>query len=141
MLDNTPVARGLPQLIDAFERCTLPREEWTHAAHLRVALWYLVHYPYEVALDRLRHGIGRYNRAVSSRGYHETLTCFWAQAVRRYLDEIEPCQALEGRADRLVAKFSDARLPWTYYSAGRLASDEARTGWTEPDLRSFSGPE
>ena len=29
-------------LVTAFNDCTLSRNEWNHAAHLTVALWYLV---------------------------------------------------------------------------------------------------
>ena len=28
------------RLVAQFENCTLPKAEWTHRAHLAVALWY-----------------------------------------------------------------------------------------------------
>lgn len=126
---------SLPRLIDAFERCSLPRGEWTHAAHLRVALWYYNEYPAEVALERLRVGIRRYNRSVESRGYHETLTRFWAEQVRRFVERSDRARPLAERAEQMVRELGDARLPWSYYSAERLASDEAKERWLEPDLR------
>jgi hypothetical protein len=39
--------------VRAFEEQTLPRSQWTHTAHLIVALWYLVQYPEAEARDRL----------------------------------------------------------------------------------------
>lgn len=128
---------SLPRLIDAFERGSLPRGAWTHAAHLQVALWYFNEYPAEVALDRLRVGIQRYNRRVGSRGYHETLTRFWAEQVRRFLARSDRSQPLAERAAQLVEELGDSRLAERYYSRERLASDEAKAGWLEPDLRSF----
>jgi hypothetical protein len=127
--------RSLPRLIDAFERTTLPRGQWNHAAHLLVALWYFNEYPEEVALERLRVGIERYNRSVGSRGYHETLTRFWAEQVRRFLEGSDHAEPLAERAAQLVEELGDSRLPWSYYSAERLASDDAKRQWLEPDLR------
>ncbi len=36
-------------LVRRFEDCTLPREEWTHAAHLTVALWHLLQFDWPEA--------------------------------------------------------------------------------------------
>lgn len=49
----------LESLVRRFEDCTLPREEWTHRAHLAIAVWYLSHLPREVATERIRMGIQR----------------------------------------------------------------------------------
>lgn len=38
-------------LITSFEDCTLPRCQWTHAAHLTVALWYLTQYEVKEAIE------------------------------------------------------------------------------------------
>jgi hypothetical protein len=40
-----------------FENLTLPGEEWTHRAHVKVAYLYLSRHPFPAALDRLRSGI------------------------------------------------------------------------------------
>lgn len=34
----------IKNIVRAFEDCTLPRSEWTHHAHLTIALWYLTHF-------------------------------------------------------------------------------------------------
>ncbi|MFL6333410.1 MAG: hypothetical protein ACJ754_08905 [Pyrinomonadaceae bacterium] len=69
------------ELLRRFEDCTLPRAEWTHAAHLTVALWHLLQFDWPEAVARVRRGIKRYNAAHGIRptptgGYHETLTLF-----------------------------------------------------------------
>src|ERR1043165_5805414 len=44
------------ELLRRFEDCTLPREEWTHAAHLTVALWHLLQFDWPEACARVRAG-------------------------------------------------------------------------------------
>src|SRR5919205_1588808 len=79
-------------LLRRWEDCTLPREEWTHAAHLTVALWHLLEFDWPEAVARVRSGIKRYNAAhgivtTPTGGYHETLTLFWLRRVRSFLED------------------------------------------------------
>ena len=127
-------------LLRRFEDCTLPREEWTHAAHLTVALWHLLQFDWPEAVARVRRGIKRYNAAhgiveTPTGGYHETLTLFWLRAVRAFLEaERNEARALVSLANELAATH-DKGLPLTYYTRARLFSPEARAAWVEPDLK------
>ena len=128
------------ELIDAFERGTLPAARWTHGAHVAAALWYLVWYGPGEATDRMRDALQRFNAAhgvaqTPTRGYHETLTRFYMWAVRRYLASAPIDGSLADLANAAVAAFADRELPLRYYSRDRLMSWEARTGWVEPDLQ------
>ena len=69
----------LQDLAARFESATIPKAEWTHAAHLSVGLWHVDRYGPEEALARLRAGIRRLNDAhgtvnSTTGGYHETIT-------------------------------------------------------------------
>jgi hypothetical protein len=69
------------KLINGFNNCNLPKEEWTHEAHLISGLWMLSRYD-DGALDEMRTRIRRFNESVGGvnddqNGYHETLTVFW----------------------------------------------------------------
>ena len=127
-------------LVRRFDDCTLPREEWTHAAHLTVALWHLLQYDWPEAVRRVRLRIQNYNAAHGVRttptgGYHETLTLFWLRAVRAFLEaERNEARALVHLANELAATH-DKGLPLTYYTRERLFSPEARANWVEPDLK------
>src|ERR1043165_5068851 len=62
-----------------FESCSLPFEQWTHRAHVRVGYLYLCTHPFEGALDLMRRGVRRYNAANQvpegpTSGYNETTT-------------------------------------------------------------------
>ena len=128
------------ELVRRFEDCTLPREEWTHAAHLTIALWHLLQFDWPEAVARVRARIKRYNAAhavptTPTGGYHETLTIFWLRAVRAFLEaERNEARALVHLANEL-AETHDKSLPLSYYTRERLFSAEARANWVEPDLK------
>jgi hypothetical protein len=127
-------------LIRDFKFCTLPRQRWTHRAHLTVALWHQLRYPWPEAVKLVRDSIMRYNEAhgiVQTResGYHETMTLFWMRMVREYLKGATAggrC-SLASLANGVVALYPK-ELPLVYYSRERLMSCEAREKWVEPDL-------
>ncbi len=113
-------------LVDAFERCTLPRADWTHRAHVRVAVRYLSTYPRDEAARRMRAGLQRYNAARGAlHGYHETITMAWLAIVERGLRQHGP--------DGLVDALDTPSLLEEHYSRETLMSDEARHAWVPPD--------
>src|SRR5829696_4318527 len=128
------------ELLRRFEDCTLPPEEWTHAAQLTVALWYLLQFDWPEAVARVRARIKRYNAAhgvptTPAGGYHETLTLFWLRVVRTFLEaERNEARALVRLANELIAS-ADKGLPLSHYTRERLLSPEARAHWVEPDLK------
>ena len=130
-------------LLHAFQECSLPRSEWTHEAHLTVALWYFLFGESESeAIDAIRNGIKRYNavhgiETTKNSGYHETLTLFWVRTIRRYLADESQNRSIVHLANGLIAKYADRTLPFRYYTRERLMSWEARINWVEPDLRAI----
>ncbi len=126
-------------VLRGFADRTLPRERWTHAAHLTVALWHLLQYDWPEAVGRVREGIKAYNAAHGVRqtptgGYHETLTIFWMRVVRAFLETgRNEGRSLVALANSLAAA-ADSGLPLRHYSRELLFSAEARAKWVEPDL-------
>jgi hypothetical protein len=132
----------IDSLIHAFQECSLSRSQWTHEAHLTVALWYLFYDSEQEAINAVRNGIKRYNsvqgiETTKDGGYHETLTLFWVRTIRRYLADESRNRSMVNLANGLIAKYADRTLPFTYYTRDRLMSSEARINWVEPDLRSL----
>ena len=131
-------------LVHRFEFCTLPREEWTHRAHLTVALWYCLRHSFEEATWLVREGIKKYNAShgvtqTRTSGYHETMTLFWLRIVRKYLSEVSPVDfTLTALANGLVERYGDKGLPFAYYTRERILSWEARMNWVEPDLKELN---
>jgi hypothetical protein len=133
------------ELVRRFRERTLSKAEWTHAAHLRVGLWHVLHYPPDEALALLRTGICALNEShgnanTDSGGYHETITRFYVTWIRRYVDRVGRERPVDELAEELVAAAGDSKLPLRYYSRELLFSVAARRVWVTPDRLSSSPP-
>ena len=125
----------LESLVCRFEDCTLPREEWTHRAHLSVAVWYLCELPREAATERIRTGIQRYNASLGNvDGYHETITLSWVSIVTAFLREASPEKTVAELATEAASRFGAFDRLLRHFSKQRLFSEAARQEWVEPDL-------
>jgi len=126
-----------------FTALTLPKEEWTHAAHLTVGAWHVDRYGAVEALLLLRHGIRRLNEShggvnTATDGYHETITAAYVTLLAAYLEACPPGLPLDACVERLLAGPLAARdMLFTFYSRERLQGVEARARWVEPDLASL----
>jgi hypothetical protein len=122
------------EFVTAFEQCTLPRAEWTHLAHIRLAWLYLGRYPFDLALDRVRDGIRCYNASQGSDGYHETITVAFVRLIRSRMATREAGEDFDGFRSRNPELF-DRRPPILerHYDPATLASAVARREFVEPD--------
>ena len=132
----------IERFVVAFENCTLPREEWTHRAHLTMATWYLFKHPAAVATPLIRSGILKINAAVNivsdaDHGYHETITQFYVGVIGHHLSRDGHDGSVLSAVNSLLAARGHKELPFEYYSRERLMSREARARWVEPDLKAF----
>jgi hypothetical protein len=124
---------------------TLPKEQWTHAAHLTATLR-LVR-TRDAGLERdLPSIIRAYNVAVGGvnddkSGYHETITQAYLAAIRAF-DAALPSGLDDGEAAaRLLATpLGDKEWPLTHWSRAVLFTPEARLGWRDPDLKPLDHP-
>jgi hypothetical protein len=137
------VARRFDDLGDfvaRFVSATLPREEWTHAAHLAVGAWHVHRYGADEALTRLRAGIRRLNEShgtpnSATSGYHETVTRAYVRLLAQFLAACPGSLPLTARVERLLAgPLADRNVLSHFYSRDTLMSERARAGWVEPDV-------
>lgn len=121
--------------------CSLPKREWTHAAHFAAACW-LLRQPQINAVRDMPGLIRAYNEATGvantdSTGYHETITLASLRAARAWLAnrQHEPLHiAVEAMLSTELGK-SDWLL--AYWSKPLLFSVAARKRWVEPDLKAL----
>ena len=70
------------EVVRQFETCTLPFENWTHRAHVAVALVYLRRSNFAEALDRFRRHVQLYNQLRGDpAGYDEELTQYYLRQI------------------------------------------------------------
>lgn len=122
-------------LVKAFENCEVHPADFKHYQHLAVALWYLAQAPYPDASARMRAGIQKLAAAYGKSGYHETITVFWLRMVWDFLAVAPLDESITTLANRLIESYANKDVIYDYYSAERLNSAAAKTGWVEPDLR------
>jgi hypothetical protein len=121
---------------------SLPKSQWTHAAHFATTLWLMTHRA-DIDLARELPGMIRaYNEATGgantdTSGYHETITQASLRAARRFLDESPP-RPLFATCDALMeSALGEPDWLLVYWSRERLFSVEARRAWVGPDLNEF----
>lgn len=127
-----------------FEDQSLPRDLWHHRAHLKVAYLYLTRFPFAEALHRLRTGIRAYNAAQGivdspTGGYHETMTCAWAQLVHTTLCQFGPAASSDAFFDAQT-QLKEKRALLLFYSRDRIMSPEAKASFLPPDLAPLPQP-
>ncbi|MBL0769115.1 hypothetical protein JI743_09875 [Sphingopyxis sp. DHUNG17] len=122
--------------------CALPREAWTHEAHLAASLWLLTERP-DIDVDAEIAGlICRFNESVGGvnndhEGYHDSITRAYVAGVRLFVARTEETE-LAARVNALLRSEVGRRdWPLRFYSRELLFSVAARRGFVEPDLAPF----
>lgn len=121
----------------------LPREAWTHEAHLAACTWLVRDRP-DIDIEReLPAIISTYNVAVGgvnddTQGYHETITQVYIAGVRAHLAEVSSDMPLHEAVNTLLLSERGGRdLPIRFYSKDLLFSVQARRGFVAPDRASL----
>jgi hypothetical protein len=127
------------QLVSGFEDTSLPKEQWSHAAHLTVALYYVRDLGAAAATLRMREAIQRFNAAKGGvrTAYHETITLAWIAVIGEFLAKADVGRPLPDLIAALLEQTGDKHYLQRHYSPDVLMSDEARARWVPPDRRSF----
>jgi hypothetical protein len=130
---------ALREFVRFWELRTLPKAQWTHAAHVAVCAFYTAELGPEEALRRMREGIPLYNVAAGGQntedsGYHETLTILWAHVIRDFLATLTYADSFAA-VEAVVQRYGeDRKLHERFYSFNVVTDRKARKEWVQPDL-------
>jgi hypothetical protein len=131
--------REVEAIVEGFEDCTLPDSEFSHPAHLTVALFYLRNLRLTIpqATARMRDALLQFldYYGEDRRKYNETITLFWVKLVSSFLDRTDTTRAAADLANEMIELYGSSRIIYDYYSRERLSSEEARQAWAEPDVK------
>ena len=129
------------EFLGQFEQLTLPFDQWTHRAHVKVAYLYATTHPFDESIDRMRAGIKAYNAANNVpegplTGYNETTTVAFMRIVHATISAYgktfpvstadEFCDTHPHLLNRTVLRL--------FYSPDLRVSPDAKTSYVEPDL-------
>src|SRR6202042_1997443 len=115
----------------AFEGGTLPKERWTHGAHLLTGACYVHGLGRDAALEKMRVCVRRYNESVGGKntdtsGYHETITVMWIRlldGLRREVGAMERAEFARLAVERFAGEKDVFKR---YYDFDVVGSVEAR---------------
>ena len=118
---------------------TLPKSEWTHAAHFAAAVWVLRRPGMNAAADMPKL-IRAYNLATGvantdSSGYHETITLASLRAARTWLEKRPELPLHAVLTELLASRYGRSDWLLDYWSKPVLFSVMARRAWIDPDLK------
>jgi hypothetical protein len=138
---NTIVAMEDPEFLRQFETCTLPYEQWTHRAHVKVAFLYLRDNSFAEALKTVRSRIEAYNAhnqvpESPTSGYNETTTRAFLQIVYATMGAYEkmyPTPDADSFCDTHTQLLNRSILR-LFYSPERRSHPDAKQSFVEPDL-------
>jgi hypothetical protein len=118
---------------------TLPKPEWTHAAHFAAAVW-LLSRAERAAFAQLPGLIRAYNESTGvantdDGGYHETITLASLRAARAWLAAHPGVPLFELVNTLLAREYGSSDWLLRYWSRPLLFSVAARRTWVAPDLK------
>lgn len=126
-------------LVDKFKGRTLTSAQWTHAAHLVVALAFVLeHKDVGTTMCYVRPGIVLLNVAMghvntTAGGYHETTTSFWVRQIHAFV-ETRASRDFDVLVEQLLrdTPFLDKEYVLRFYPRDVLRSPLARGTYLEP---------
>ena len=124
------------ELVAGFESTQLPAEQFGHAEHVRVAWWYLRHFPLGEALTRFCAALRRFATAKGKPDrYHETITVAYMLLIAERLDDCRGATWTEFQAANPELLAREPSILARYYPPEVLASDRARRVFVMPPSR------
>ncbi|TAH19938.1 MAG: hypothetical protein EAZ08_07715 [Cytophagales bacterium] len=131
------------KLVEQFRTKKLSKEDWTHHAHLIVAVWHIKNYDFFEAVCRLKSGIILLNdfhqtENTSKSGYHETITIFWANAIKLYISMFRELPLEQLVNNFLTSNLSNKDILFKFYDRANLMTANLRTIYEAPMLKELN---
>jgi hypothetical protein len=95
----------IEKVVRGFETCETGGDDFHHADHLAVAVWYLHTMDRDKALDRMRAGLLRFlnHHGVDTSKYSEPVTVFYIDKIAEKLSEIGPEVSVVEKCNAVLA--------------------------------------
>jgi len=95
----------IEKVVRAFEACETGADDFHHAEHLAVTVWYLHTMDRNTALDRMRAGLLRFldHHVGDTSKYSETITVFYIDKIEETLNQIGSEASLVEKCNAVLA--------------------------------------
>lgn len=128
----------IEHVLSGYASRSLKEEEWTHHAHLMVALNRCLHQGAKDALHMMRQEISALNVSLGgindeTRGYHESITRFWVNRTMNFIYQ-HSFDSFQTYCNAYISShMGHPRSPWWFYQSKTLEDSVARTSWVQSD--------
>lgn len=138
VMNKTEIAH----IYEGFRSCTLPKERWTHEAHLISALSLLNDYGLVEAESIMPDMIRDYNTSrgginSATEGYHHTITIFYLRMIEKFRIEHSGDDVVTQIAKLLRCEIAEPYFTLNFYSKEHLFTPAARLGFVHPDKQAY----
>jgi len=95
----------IEKMVRSFEACETGADDFHHAQHLAVAVWYLHTMERDAALDRMRAGLLRFleHHEGNTSKYSEPITVFYIDKIVEKLSETGPDVSVVEKCNTILA--------------------------------------
>jgi len=95
----------IENVVRGFETCETGADDFHHAEHLAVAVWYLHTMDRDAALERMRAGLLQFldHYEGNTSKYSETVTVFWIDQIAGKMDELGPNVSIVEKCNAVLA--------------------------------------
>jgi hypothetical protein len=129
---------ALEEFITRWRRGALPKQAWTHAAHIAAAAYFAFDHASEALFFAMKAGILHHNNSVGTlntedSGYHETLTRFWCATVGELVRSGRFACRLDAVREAVERFGEDRNFHRAFYSFDVVSDRRARRDWILPD--------
>jgi len=133
-------AEALDRFVADWQRHQLPKEAWTHGAHVAACAYFAFEHDEAATLAIMRPGIQSFNESVggvnsATAGYHETITRLWVTAIAQHLRDVRPATRFDAAASAVAHFHNPRELLERHYSWDIVNDQRARAEWVEPDTK------
>jgi hypothetical protein len=137
--DHSHPAHGVtdPELAAILQDIVGPDRAFRHRQHINLAFVAVRRYGMPEAVNKVCawiRQIAAYERAPQK--YHHTVSRAWVEMIAHHVSADPDLSEFDRFAQRHPALL-DKRLVMRHYRSATLAADQARHGWTQPDLLPF----
>ena len=129
------------ELLAAFENCTLPFDQWTHRAHVRVTYLYLNSHSFDEAMLAVRAGIKKFNALHKvpegpQSGYNETTTHAFVHLVAATMAAYKNTHRVSNSEEfcDMHPQLMTKHVLRVFYSPKQRMDPRAKADFVEPDL-------
>jgi len=112
MTDCYQSGEEIAAVVQGFENCTTPKDQFTHQSHLTVAAYYLYTSTPDETFEKMRLGLLRFldHHGVDPAKYSDRVTRAWIQQIQNVSEQMGAAATLLAITNAVLDRLGDSRI-------------------------------